>query len=313
MKVVVVVPVLNEMENLKVLIPEILSEKKVSSLVVVNDGSSDGSDELLLRMSQHAKKNLFIAGGKKRRGKAAALKEGFEVALKNGADVIVMMDGDGQDRPEEIPRLLNLLERQEADLVTGARTKRNDRLTKRYVSKLYNWTTAKLTKTPSKDLNSGLKIMTSDVAEDLLGYLYGDLHRYITVITHWQGYTVKDVSVAHHARMSGRSKYGAQRFWRGFIDLVTVRFLLKYNARPNHFFGAVAIASLLVGAALLLWMGFEWIMGNGVGTRPALLAGVFLTLSGFQLLTFGLLAELLANKSFAGKTPSSRLLAKEVQ
>ena len=306
MRVLVVVPVLDEMENLKVLIPQIMNENKVTALLIVDDGSSDGTDELILGMSQDSVKDLFIAGGKRRRGKAVALREGFELALEKGADVVVMMDGDGQDRPEEIPKLLQLIENEKVDLVTGARTKRNDRFTKRYVSKFYNWTTAKLTKTPSRDMNSGLKAMTSDVAADLIGYLYGDLHRYITVIAHWQGYKVKDVTVEHHSRMSGKSKYGPQRFWRGFIDLMTVRFLLGFNTRPNHFFGALAMISILIGFVLLAWMGVEWIAGNSVGTRPALLAGVFFTLSGFQFLTFGLLAEMLTNKALLVKSPSSR-------
>lgn len=297
----VVIPSFNEAPNLKTLLPEILELHEIDHVIVVDDGSDDDTHQVIQDINQNSDRKISITGSKKRRGKAVALRKGFELAMEKGADVVVMMDGDGQDRPEEIPKLLEMIENGKVDLVTGARTKRNDRITKRYVSKFYNWTTAKLTKTPSRDMNSGLKAMTSDVASDLIGYLYGDLHRYITVIAHWQGYKVKDVTVDHHSRMSGKSKYGPQRFWRGFIDLMTVRFLLGFNTRPNHFFGAPAMVSLLIGAGLITWMGVEWIAGNSIGTRPALLAGVFFTLSGFQFLTFGLLAEMFSNHSVGTK------------
>ena len=203
------------------------------------------------------------------------------------------MDADGQDDPGELPRMVKTLEDEDLDLVTGRRAHRNDRAAKRIPSRLYNWTTSTVTGVPGRDFNSGFKAMRAEVARSI--DLYGELHRYIPVLAHWNGFRTGEIDVAHHPRAGGESKFGVNRFWRGMLDLVTVKFLTTYNARPFHLFGGVAAIAGLVGTALLAWMLVLRIMGERVGTRPALLAGVLLVVVAVQLASFGLLAELMVH------------------
>ena len=181
-------------------------------------------------------------------GKSAALSVGLDHV--NG-EVIVLMDADGQDDPKEIPRLLAELD-SGLDLVTGRRAIRNDRFIKRNTSKLYNGVTAKVTGVPGKDFNSGLKAMRRELADTL--EMYGELHRYIPVLAVWNGFRVGEVDVEHHERLHGTSKFGRARFWRGFLDLVTVKFLTTYTARPFHLFGGIGFVIGFVGSVLLGWM-----------------------------------------------------------
>jgi dolichol-phosphate mannosyltransferase len=226
-------------------------------------------------------------------GKATALDDGFTLALEFGADVVIMMDADGQDDPAELERLIDALDG--ADLVTGARGRRQDRFIKRNTSKLYNWTTGRLSGAPGRDFNSGYKAMRAEVARDAVPMLYGEMHRYLTVIAHLSGYRVTEVPVQHHARMNGTSKYGPARFWRGMSDLITVRFLMSYENRPSHLFGGIGAVLLLVGAVVLTYLTCVKLTGGAIGGRPLLLAGVLMTVVGLQLVLFGLLAELVVH------------------
>ena len=227
-------------------------------------------------------------------GKAAALRRGFRRALDEGAQTIVMMDADGQDDPTELGRLLDRV-REGAGLVTGARLVRNDRFVKRTTSKFYNRATAALSGVPGKDFNSGFKAMDASVAQDVSPMLYGEMHRYLTVIAHRMGHRTAEVPVQHHARMSGKSKYGVARFWRGFADLVTVRFLLSYENRPSHLFGGFGAICLAIGTLMLGYLTALKISGQAIGDRPLLLAGVLLVMVGLQMALFGLLAELMVH------------------
>lgn len=290
----VVVPALNEAENLSVLVPRIAGELLLldprSRILIIDDGSRDDTDEVLAKLAiDHPL--LVVETFRRNRGKATALQRGFEIALDGGASRIVMMDADGQDDPSELPRLVAELDRG-AHLVTGARYKRNDRFVKRTTSRLYNRATAALSGAPGKDFNSGYKAMEAKVAGDVAPMLYGELHRYLTVIAHWMGYAVAEIEVQHHARMFGSSKYGLTRFWRGFMDLMTVRFLMSYDSRPSHLFGGFGFLSLGVGVLTLAYLAFLKVLGHPIGDRPLLMAGVLLTVAGLQLLLFGLLAEL---------------------
>jgi glycosyltransferase involved in cell wall biosynthesis len=291
MRVHLVLPAFNERPSLELLSSRLVEAESLGKVTVVSDGSTDLTVEYFVQLSSENPKMQIIDLGRNR-GKAIALRAGFDRALQEGADVVIMMDADGQDDPSEIPRLLEVLERGEADLVTGARANRQDNGSQKFVSRIYNKVTSTLTGTPSKDLNSGLKAMRAEVAAELIPFMYGEMHRYITVIAHWRGLRVKDVDVVHHPRTAGESKYNSKRFWRGFVDLLTIRFLLGYSARPNHLFAGVGIALLALGAGLLSWMAVVWLGGNSVGDRPALLAGVFFSLAGVQIITMGLLAEL---------------------
>jgi dolichol-phosphate mannosyltransferase len=176
--------------------------------------------------------------------------------------------------------------------VTGARAERQDRFVKRTTSRLYNRTTRMLSGVPGTDFNSGFKVMRGDVARDLVPMLYGDMHRYITVLAHWLGYRTGEVVVEHHPRLHGVSKYGISRFWRGMMDLITVRFLMSYEHRPSHLFGGFGLLTFLVGALILGYLLVLRVLGEAIGDRPALIAGVLLVVVGLQLVLFGLLAEL---------------------
>jgi glycosyltransferase involved in cell wall biosynthesis len=222
-------------------------------------------------------------------GKSAALQIGLREAT---GERIVLMDADGQDDPAAIPGLLRALD-DGLDLVTGRRADRQDRFVKRSTSRLYNAMTARVTGVEGRDFNSGLKAMTHDVAESL--ELYGELHRYIPVLAAWNGFVVGEVDVNHRPRLHGETKFKKARFWRGFFDLVTVKFLTTYTGRPFHLFGGIGFGLSTIGSGLLAWLLFTKISGHAIGERPALLAGVILLLVGVQLLSVGLLAELIVH------------------
>lgn len=299
----VVVPAYNEAENLVELIPRIharVRELDADGLVlVVDDGSSDSTRQVMSDLA-HGYAGVSVLSSQRNRGKAAALKSGFTQLLEGGATEIVMMDADGQDDPAELKRLLDEL-RQGADLVTGARLERHDRFVKRHTSRVYNRVTGVLSGAPGRDFNSGFKAMRADVARDVSPMLYGELHRYLTVMSYWLGYRVAEVPVEHHERMHGVSKYGLARFWRGFADLLTVRFLMSYEHRPSHLFGGVGLTSFLLGSAALGYLTVLKLMGHGIGNRPLLIAGVLFALVGLQLILFGLLAELIVYVRNAGE------------
>jgi len=293
----VVVPALDEAENLRVLVPRIVAEvatfDPLGRVLVVDDGSTDHTGKVMAELAaDHPAVELEAL--RHNLGKAAALQRGFRRALDGGADVVVMMDADGQDDPAELGRLLERIDAG-ADLVTGARLVRQDRFVKRTTSRVYNRTTGLLSGAPGRDFNSGFKVMRAAVAEDVSPMLYGEMHRYLTVIAHGMGYRVSEVPVQHHARMSGSSKYGLARFWRGFADLLTVRFLLSYENRPSHLFGAVGLASLLLGLVTLAYLTVVKVLGEPIGDRPLLIAGVLMVMAGLQLTLFGLLAEMVVH------------------
>ena len=285
-----IVPALNEAENLVETIPQaiaVLERMNVDyEVLVVDDGSKDQTPKVMYSLCAEYP-HLRSVRLRRNAGKAAALSIGFELA-KN--DVFVMMDADGQDEPKEIPTLIAKLD-QGFDLVTGRRATRHDRFLKRHTSQLYNATTAWVSGVPGRDFNSGLKVFRREVAESV--DIYGELHRYLPVLAAWAGYSVTEVEVEHHPRLHGKTKYGVARFWRGLFDLGTVKFITSYNRRPFHLFGGVGLISAVIGTALLIWMFIRHVMGLPVGNHPALITGVLFEVVAVQLLSFGLLGELL--------------------
>ena len=285
-----VLPAYDEADNLPAVIREladVLREHVPSwEIVVVDDGSTDETPTVLDELQSEVPE-LRVITLRRNSGKSAALRRGLRDL---DTDLVLLMDADGQDDPHELPRLLSAIDGG-ADLVTGARRDRQDRLVKRTTSRLYNWCTARVTGVHGADFNSGFKLMRAEVAEEV--ELYGELHRYIPVLAVWSGFAVEEVDVHHRERAHGSSKFGRNRFWRGLLDLVTVKFLTTYDTRPFHLIGGTGLVVLGVGGALLAWMLVERITGGTVGNRPALLAGITLAVVGVQLISVGLLAELM--------------------
>lgn len=307
----VVVPALNEADNLVETIPQIIAVLETMGVdyevLVIDDGSTDGTPQVM-RQLRTEYPHLRSIQLRRNAGKAAALSIGFENA-KN--DVFVTMDADGQDEPRAIPELVAKLD-QGFDLVTGRRATRQDRFLKRHTSQLYNATTSWVSGVPGRDFNSGLKVLRREVAESV--DLYGELHRYVPVLASWSGFSVTEVEVEHHERLHGKTKYGVARFWRGFFDLGTVKFITSYNRRPFHLFGGAGLLSALIGTGLLVWMFIRHVMGLPVGNHPALITGVLFEVVAVQLLSFGLLGELLVylfTTRSGGHSPSATEYVRE--
>jgi dolichol-phosphate mannosyltransferase len=290
----ILLPAYNEAPNLPAVVEEITATLATTTLdyeiVVVDDGSKDDTAEVLAKLGVSYDRLRWICF-RSNSGKSEALQAGFGITR---GDVVVLMDADGQDDPGAIPTLLAALDGG-LDLVTGRRSQRNDRFIKRSTSKLYNWMTARITGVPGRDFNSGLKAIRRDVVTEL--DLYGELHRYIPVLAASNGFRVGEVDVPHRARLHGESKFGRARFWRGFFDLITVKFLTTYRTRPFHILGGVGLGCGTLGGALLLWMLIDKLGGHAIGNRPALIAGVLLVLVGLQFASLGLLAELIVYRT----------------
>lgn len=290
--VTVLMPAFNEAPNLVEIVPRtlrVLGETGRShEVVVIDDGSHDGTVEVMAELGRRHPE-LRLLRLRRNYGKSTALQAGFDHAR---GEVIVLMDADGQDQPEEIPKLLRALD-DGLELATGRRAQRNDRFIKRHTSRLYNRVTATVTGVSGKDFNSGLKALRRDVMNPLV--LYGELHRYIPVLAEWNGFRVGEVEVQHAPRLHGSTKFGRARFWRGFLDLLTVKFLTTYTGRPFHLFGGLGAMFGLIGGGLLLWMLVIRITGGGIGNRPALFAGILFAVVGVQLMSLGLLAELIVH------------------
>ncbi|CAN5737154.1 glycosyltransferase family 2 protein [soil metagenome] len=297
-RVSVLMPAYNEADTLTELVPATVAVLQQAGdpfeVVVVDDGSTDHTRAV---MAELRGPNVSYLRLRRNAGKSAALSLGLE---RVQGEIVVLMDADGQDDPAEIPGLIATLEAgldgsggQPLDLVTGRRAARHDRFVKRTTSRLYNGVTARVTGVPGRDFNSGLKAMRRELATSI--EMYGELHRYIPVLAVWGGFRVGEVDVAHRPRRHGESKFGRARFWRGFLDLITVKFLTTYTARPFHLFGGVGLLMGLVGAVILGWMAALRMSGERVGDRPALIAGVLFVVVGVQIVSLGLMAELIVH------------------
>jgi glycosyltransferase involved in cell wall biosynthesis len=292
-QICVVLPSYNEAENLPAVLKELeevlIAKFERWEILVIDDGSTDGTPAVLEGLFADMPQLRWI---RQRRnfGKSEGLRTAFEAV---DADLVALMDADGQDDPREFEKLLAAID-DGYDLVTGRRSIRNDRFIKRNTSKLYNWTTSKVSGVEGRDFNSGFKLMKGEVVDAL--DMYGEMHRYIPPLAEWAGYRSTEVDVNHRERIAGSSKFGPARFWRGLFDLITVKFLTTYNNRPFHLIGAAGILSGVAGSALLIWMLVEKLIGNAIGARPALIAGVLLIVVSVQLISVGLLAELFVNQ-----------------
>ena len=291
-KISVVIPLLNESESLRPLyvsLQQVLKGQSYNSeIIFVDDGSTDDSVSIIKELCREDKSVKYISF-KKNYGKAAALQIGFKAAT---GDAIITMDADLQDDPAEIPSLLKKLET--VDLVSGWKKKRYDPIIKRVTSKFYNRVTSIFTGVKLHDMNCGLKAYKSEVVQNL--HLYGELHRFIPVLADWQGYSVGEVIVKHHPRRYGKTKYGISRFFKGFVDLITVLFTTRYIKRPMHLFGFIGALSFFLGVCVNLYLSYEWyFMNKALSNRPMLLLGVLLIIVGIQFFAVGLLGEILVH------------------
>ncbi len=289
----VVVPLLNEEHSLETLYHEIANALEPLDqgfeVVFVDDGSTDGSLSVLSRMHDELP-NVVVIHLRRNFGKAAALQAGF---LEAKGDLVITIDADLQDDPAEIPKLLAKLD-EGFDLVSGWKTRRNDPFTRRLFSRIFNWSTGVISGVRLHDVNCGLKAYRAEVLRGLR--IYGELHRFIPVLASYQGYRVAEIPVNHRARQHGSSRYGPERYIRGFFDLLSVTFMGRYRYRPLHLFGGIGLLMGAIGFVILTYLTMLWLWGHGIGTRPLLSLGVLLMVVGIQFVSLGLISELLTSQ-----------------
>lgn len=287
----IVIPVYNEKESIDELITKTEKALPNSSwpkeYVVVDDGSTDGSLALLKRIKSSLATPFTIIRFRKNSGKSMALSEGFKRAI---GDTIVTMDADLQDDPAELPKMLRLLSRG-YDVVVGWRKKRIDHQSKLGLSFIFNRVVSAITRVDLHDMNCGMKVMRKNVTEEI--DVYGELHRYIPVLAAAQGFKVTEIEVTHHARKFGVSKFGFGRVMRAPFDLMTTLFLTKFKSKPLQIFGPIGMSSIVIGLVQLIYLSVLHFMGQSIGRRPLLFSGILFVLFGVQLVSTGLIGELI--------------------
>ncbi len=288
----VIVPIFNEVESLPVLIQtiaDVLIQNKLSyEIICVDDGSQDGSAELLQQLA-NSRNDLVAIIFRRNYGQTPAMAAGFQYAK---GKIMITLDGDLQNDPADIPQLIAKLE-EGYDLVSGWRKNRQDaRLTRLLPSKIANWIIGRVTGVKLHDYGCSLKAYRREVLSDM--NLYGELHRFLPALAYIEGAKITEVPVRHHARRYGNSKYGLGRTFRVLMDLLTIFFLKKFLTRPMHIFGLGGLILLIAGLLMGSYLTFlKLILGLSIGNRPLLILAVLLILTGIQLLISGLLAELI--------------------
>lgn len=288
----VVIPVYNESESLEALHAELdraFEGRGPVEFLFIDDGSRDGSWAVTREL---ASRDPRVRGIRFRRnfGKAAALTAGFQSAR---GEIIFTMDADLQDDPAEVPRFLAKLD-EGFDVVSGWKRTRHDPWHKVGPSRVFNWTVSALTGCQLHDHNCGFKVYRRIVLDEV--GIYGELHRFVPVLAHARGFRVGEIEVHHRSRQFGRSKYGFSRLVKGFLDLMTVRFLTGFGQRPLHVLGAIGLLLLVIGGLGLVYLAIEWVLDHGpIGTRPLLIYSATLMGFGTQLVCLGILAELITS------------------
>jgi len=292
----IIIPIFNEEETLRAIFEETRDalEKRDNvtfEIILIDDGSTDGSWDVLKEL---ANEDSRVRAIKLRRnfGKSSALSTGFEHAEGN---IFITMDADLQDDPAEIPKFLDKL-KEGFDLVTGWKEVRLDPLSKTAPSKLFNSVTAMVSGLKLRDFNCGFKAGRREVFSTIS--IYGELHRYIPVLAHNFGFQMCEIPINHRPRQFGKSKYGFERYVRGFLDLLTVTVITRYGGRPGHLFGGIGVLTGLAGTGILAYLtALKLVFTQPIGDRPLLILGVMLIILSVQLLLFGMLAELIHNRT----------------
>jgi glycosyltransferase involved in cell wall biosynthesis len=293
-----IIPLLNEEDNLLLLyqkLTAVLSQLNTSyEIIFVDDGSRDRSLQILEQIYEADRDRIRIIELRRNFGKTVALVAGFQMAT---GDILITMDADLQDDPEEIPGMLKELDRG-YDLVVAWRKTRMDKAQKRLSSRIFNFVVARTAGIQLHDFNCGFKVYRRQVIESVR--LYSDLHRYTPVLAAWQGFRVTERPVTHYPRYAGRSKYGASRIAKGVMDLIMVLFIVRYLRQPLRLFGWVGLFIFSGGGAINLYMAYLWLLRfftqvdiPPIGTRPLFAVGILGMILGVQLISIGLLGEML--------------------
>jgi glycosyltransferase involved in cell wall biosynthesis len=289
MAVSVVIPLYNEEENVEILNERLgATMKNIGDyeIVYVDDGSTDGTLRLLEQI-QAQDENVIVLSLRRNFGQTAAFAAGFDFAR---GDVIVTMDGDLQNDPTDIPKLLEAIK--EYDLVSGWRKKRQDNFSRTFPSKIANWLISNVTGVRLHDYGCSLKAYRRDVVKNLK--LYGEMHRFIPAVASWYGVRIAEVETTHHPRLRGKSKYGISRTIKVLLDLVTVKFLQSFSTKPIQFFGPLGLFFGFAGMGISLYLTAAKIFkGIDIGGRPLLLLGALLIIVGIQFIGMGLLGEMI--------------------
>src|SRR5512140_413734 len=299
----VVIPAYNEAESLpelhRALKEELARLGRSHEILVIDDGSTDATLDVIRRL-RAADPAVRAISFRRNFGKSAALAVGFADARGR---YIVTMDADLQDDPAELPKLLVRLD-EGYDLVSGWKQDRQDPISKTVPSRLFNAVTSMACGLKLHDFNCGFKAYRAEAAKSL--EVYGELHRYLPALSHWQGFRVTEVPVRHHARKYGTTKFGMNRFINGFLDLISVMFIYSGSRSPLHIFGRVGLWLGTVGGLILAYFAVIWATGGWLRVRPLLLFGVVLVILATQFISLGLLGEMMARGQHQERTYSVR-------
>lgn len=307
-KISVAIPIYNERENIPILVEklkEVLEGMGYEWEIVFGDNASnDGSFEILKELHGRDRR-IKVVRLSKNFGQTGSLSAALDYA---SGDVVITMDGDLQNDPADIPLFLDKI-KEGYDIVSGWRYERKDPLTKRIPSKIYNWLASKLTGVKLHDFGCTFKAMRREVVKNLR--LYGEMHRYIEALASEMGVRIAEIKVRHHPRKYGKTKYGASRILKGFLDLLTVKFLLSYSTRPLHLFGIPGLILAALGVITGGYLTFQWFMGASIWGRPLLLLAILLVIVGVQFVAIGLLAEMIV-RSYYESTGKKIYYVKEI-
>ena len=302
-KISVVIPLFNEKESISELaqwIDKVLKKNNLSyEIIFIDDGSNDSSWSVIENIKND---NPNVYGIKFRRnyGKSAALNVGFS---KASGDVVITMDADLQDSPDEIPELYNLITNDNYDLVSGWKKKRYDPITKTIPTKLFNWAARKASGINLNDFNCGLKAYNKNVVKSI--DVYGEMHRYIPILAKWSGFkNIGEKVVEHQSRKYGVTKFGFERFINGFLDLLTVTFISRFGKKPMHIFGTLGTLMFILGLTLFLYIGgtklyyiYNSLPAKNIADQSAFFIALTTMVIGVQLFLSGFIAELVSRNS----------------
>ncbi len=309
MKYSLIIPVMDEEENIEPLLQEITNVFSIHcpnewEVLLIDDGSRDKTwDKILEAKNKYS--NIRAWRFQFNCGKAAALNLGFEEAK---GDFVATMDGDLQDDPKELPLMEKMID-EGFDLVSGWKKKRHDPIHKTAPSKLFNLVVSVVAGQRLHDFNCGLKLYKKDVIKHL--HLYGDYHRFIPVMASWRGFKITEKIVQHRPRIHGVSKYGWSRLISGFLDLISLLFLQFFSKKPLHLFGSLGLVIFGIGSTIMAWFAMTWIQTGNLHVRPLLVIGTTAVVTGIQFMMMGLLGEMIVNRSAREVPPIKNFISGE--